>query len=145
MAVSLLATMAAVGRAGAQAASQPAGAAAIAGSSTYNPENRRDPFVSLLARGVDARTVSKSTAELSSLATEELTVKGIVMSRGGYVAMVQAPDQRTFIVRANDQLLDGRVKAVTPVDVVISQDVNDPLSNVKYRDVRKPLRALEGQ
>jgi hypothetical protein len=127
----------------AQVPAPPAPTGGAADSYTYNPESRRDPFVSLLARGADMRTVSKPSTDIGGLATEDITVKGIVMSRGGYVAMIQAPDQRTFIVRPNDHLLDGRVKAVTAVDVVITQDVNDPLSLVKQRDVRKPLRAMD--
>jgi hypothetical protein len=125
------------------AAAPPPATEAPAGAYTYNPGSRRDPFVSLLSRGADVKTVSKPSSDVSGLATADITVKGIVMSRGGFVAMIQAPDQRTFIVRPNDHLLDGRVTAVTAVDVVITQDVNDPLSLVKQRDVRKPLRAMD--
>jgi Tfp pilus assembly protein PilP len=109
----------------------------------YNPENRRDPFISLLARGTDARTVTRPSTDVGSIATDDITVKGIVMSRGGFVAMIAAPDRRTFIVRPNDQLLDGRIKTVTAAEVVITQDVNDPLSLVKHRDVRKALRVMD--
>ncbi len=59
------------------------------------------------------------------------------------MAIIQAPDQRTYIVRQNDQLLDGRVKTVTAAEVVVTQEVNDPLSLVKQRDVRKSLRARD--
>jgi len=57
--------------------------------------------------------------------------------------MVQGPDNKTYIVRANDHLLDGTVKAVTPQGLVIMQEVSDPLSLVKQKEVRKMLRGLE--
>ena len=109
----------------------------------YDSANRRDPFISLLSRGSDPKASTRSSGGLHGLATDDITVKGIVMSREGHVAIIQAPDQRTYIVRQNDQLLDGRVKAVTSAEVVVTQDVNDPLSLVKQRDVRKSLRARD--
>ena len=110
---------------------------------SYDSANRRDPFISPLSRGSDPRASTRSSGGLHGLATDDITVKGIVMSRDGYVAMIQAPDQRTYIVRQNDQLLDGRVKTVTAAEVVVTQEVNDPLSLVKQRDVRKSLRATD--
>ncbi|MBP1603936.1 MAG: hypothetical protein H6Q09_1108, partial [Acidobacteria bacterium] len=53
------------------------------------------------------------------------------------------PDLRTYVVHPNDRLLDGTVKAITPDAVVIVQDVNDPLSLTKQREVRKTLRVAE--
>ena len=37
-------------------------------------------------------------------------------------------------------MFDGTVKAITQDAVVFSQDVNDPLSLVKQREVRKAIR-----
>jgi hypothetical protein len=39
--------------------------------------------------------------------------------------------------------MDGTVKTITEDTVVFSQDVNDPLSLVKQREVRKTLRTSE--
>ena len=39
--------------------------------------------------------------------------------------------------------MDGTVKQITQDTVVFSQDVNDPLSLVKQREVRKTLRSSE--
>jgi hypothetical protein len=64
-------------------------------------------------------------------------------SRGALVAMIQGPDNRTHIVRQGDRLLDGTVKAVTSEGLIIAQDVNDPLSLVKQREVRRLLRSIE--
>ncbi len=80
---------------------------------------------------------------LSGLSVDEISVRGVVAGRNGYVAMVMGPDNKTYLVRPNDKLLDGTVKAVTAQGLVILQEVNDPLSLVKQKEVRKMLRALE--
>ena len=113
---------------------------------TYNPEGRRDPFVSLLRGGSDergARAGASGVDGISGLMVDEISVRGVVAGRNGYVAMVMGPDKKTYIVRANDKLLDGTVKAVTAQGLVILQEVNDPLSLVKQKEIRKMLRALE--
>jgi hypothetical protein len=46
-------------------------------------------------------------------------------------------------VRAGDKLADGVIRTVTATMVVISQEVNDPLSLEKQREVRKFLRGGE--
>ena len=65
--------------------------------------------------------------------------------RSGFIAMIQAPDNKTYIVRRGDKLMDGAVKTITQDGVIFSQDVNDPLSLVKQREVPKRVRATEGR
>ena len=60
-----------------------------------------------------------------------------------FIAMVQAPDNKTYIVRPGEKLMDGSVKSITPDTVVFSQDVNDPLSPVKQREIRKSVRSVD--
>ena len=67
----------------------------------------------------------------------------MLQSQGALVAMVKGPDKQTFLVRAGDKLLDGVIKSITPQGLVITQEVTDPLSLVKQRDVKKLLRSLE--
>ena len=59
--------------------------------------------------------------------------------------MLQAPDNKTYIVRSGDRLADGAVKSITQEGVVFSQDVNDPLSLVKQREIPKRVRAADGR
>jgi type IV pilus assembly protein PilP len=130
-------------------ASAPApGAAAPAEESpayTYDPQGRRDPFISLLRRGVDAdRTrVAPRLAGLSGFEVAEVVLKGTMQSPTGYVALVEAADKKTYIVKAGDKLVDGTIRSITADTVVILQDVNDPLSLEKHREVRKMLRQTE--
>jgi Tfp pilus assembly protein PilP len=111
---------------------------------TYNPEGRRDPFVSLLLRGGDARPTRENRPDgLPGLMISEISLRGILKDKTGFVAMVAGPDNKTHIVRGNDRVFDGTVKAITADSVIFSQDVNDPLSLVKQREVRKYLRATQ--
>jgi hypothetical protein len=73
----------------------------------------------------------------------EISVRGVMQTRGELVAAIQGPDNRTYLVRAGDQLADGVIKALTPEGLIIIQDVNDPLSVVKQREVQKRLPSLD--
>ena len=111
----------------------------------YNPEGRRDPFVSLLRRGTGTRggTVGSRPAGLAGLEVAEVTLRGTMRSREGFVAILQGADQRTYIVRPGDKLLDGTVRTISQNEMVFAQQVNDPLSLEKQREVRKVLRQPE--
>jgi Tfp pilus assembly protein PilP len=109
---------------------------------TYEPAGRRDPFVSLAGRGGDMPTPGAARPPgVPGLLISEVTVKGVLKSpKGGLIALVQATDTRTYILRQGDKVFDGSVKVITQDTVVFSQDVNDPLSLVKQREVRKSIR-----
>src|SRR5688572_31944 len=109
---------------------------------TYDPAGRRDPFVTLLSRGIEPGTGKKLTG-LAGLTTTEVMLRGIMQSRNAYVALLSGPDGKTFSARVNDRLMDGIIRSVTPQGIVIMQEVNDPLSLVKQREVRKGLRTAE--
>ena len=82
---------------------------------------------------------------LSGLLIGEITVKGVLKDRTGFIAMLQAPDNKTYNVRVGDKLLDGTVKSINQEKVIFSQDVTDPLSLVKQREVPKSVRQAEGR
>jgi Tfp pilus assembly protein PilP len=109
----------------------------------YEPGGRRDPFISLERSSAPDSSARPRAAGLAGLLINEATLKGVVRSQGKLVAIVQAPDNRTYIVRPNDRLLDGAVRAVTPEAVVFVQQVDDPLALVKQQEVRKRLRPME--
>ena len=111
---------------------------------TYNPEGRRDPFVSLIGRGNDPKAAGARPPGVPGLLINEVSVKGIVRNSAGFVALIQGPDNKTYVVKAGDRLMDGSVKSILADAVVFSQDVNDPLSLVKQKEIRKALRSTEG-
>ena len=111
---------------------------------TYSPDGRRDPFISLAGRGSDGKPTGARPAGVAGLLINEIGIKGIVRDHSGFIAMVQGPDNRTYMIRAGDRLMDGTVKAIVQDAVVFSQDVNDPLSLVKQKEIRKNMRSPEG-
>lgn len=113
----------------------------------YNPEGRRDPFVSLLRRSSTPRTgvATMRPAGLGGLSVDEITLRGTLRNRETFVGIAQGADQKTYIVRAGDKLLDGTIRTISQNDMVIVQQVNDPLSLEKQREVRKVLRQIEAK
>ena len=109
----------------------------------YQPDGRRDPFINLINRGTDARGAAPAGSRpegIGGVAVEEVVVRGILQSRGGWVAMVASPSGRTYTIKPGDRLLDGNVRTINAQAVILMQEVNDPLSLEKQREVRKFLR-----
>lgn len=126
----------ATGAAAALSAQEPQGYA-------YDAAGRRDPFVSLVGRGHGEPTVVAARTKppgLAGLTTSEVSLRGTLQSRGGYVGIVQGADTKTYIVRPGGKLMDGTIRAITADAMVILQAVEDPLSLEKEREVRKALR-----
>jgi hypothetical protein len=111
---------------------------------SYRPEGRRDPFVSLVNRGSDRKEGQRAPEGLRGIFASDVVLKGILASRGGFLAIVQGPDaKRPYIAHTNDRLADGIIKAITADSLLILQEVNDPLSLTKQREIRKTLRVVE--
>jgi Tfp pilus assembly protein PilP len=121
----------------------PAAAAPPPEAYAYRPDGRRDPFLSLVGTGTDTRSMSRKADGPSGMTVGEISVRGVMQSRGALVAMVKGPDNKTYLVHPGDKLLDGTIKTITPEGLIVVQQVNDPLSLVKQREIRKLLRSLE--
>lgn len=104
----------------------------------HEPAGRRDPFVGPVAPGVAPR--EERPGGLSGLAVDEAALRGVVRNREGWVAMVEAPDGRTYAVRPGDRLYDGAVQEIAGDAVSFRRDAADPAGE---REVRKRLRAGE--
>ena len=112
----------------------------------YEPSGRRDPFISLVRRtaATPLGTSAKSRPTgVGGLTTDELVVRGLVGSSRGWIAQVKGIDNRSYDLKAGDELFDGTVKAVTADGLIVLQNVNDPLSTAKKREVKKLLRPTQ--
>lgn len=113
---------------------------------TYSPTGRRDPFATLTRGAGAVKEIVGSTrpAGAAGILVDELTVRGIVLTNGAFVAMVSGPSVgQTYSVRTGSRLYDGTVRAIDARSLVILQQVSDPLSVQKQREVRKFLRTQE--
>jgi Tfp pilus assembly protein PilP len=116
---------------------------AAPGTYTYNPQGRRDPFVSLLKR-IDADTGPKTRPPgLKGFLIQEVALKGIVKTPKGFTAMLLGTDGKSYFVTTGDRLFDGQITAVDAITVTFRQEVTDPLSTVKSREVKKTLYPSE--
>ena len=111
----------------------------------YKPAGRRDPFISLVRRTAEALGTSATSRPtgLAGLSVDEITMRGVFKGRNGWTALVRGADNRTYSVKAGDELYDGTVKAVTGDAIVVLQNVSDPLSLQKKREVKKLLRPAQ--
>ncbi len=109
----------------------------------YQSDGRRDPFQSLVHSGEDPKSAMRHDG-LRTFMLAEISVRGVMQTKEALVAMVQGPDNRTYVIHRGDKLADAVVKSVTAQGLVAMQDVSDPLSVQKQREVRKWLRSLEG-
>jgi hypothetical protein len=92
---------------------------------TYHAEGRRDPFVSLMRRAPDIQRQPSGlrSTGLAGLTIGEVALKGILRAPDGYIGIVLGADQRSYIVRPGDRLLDGTVRGIAADSLVIAQQV----------------------
>jgi hypothetical protein len=123
-----------------------------AGGYAYNSGGRRDPFVSLQSPVTADRGPKTRKPGMEGFLIQEVALKGIVKTAGGgtgvaqksgYIAIFLGADGKSYFVTTGQRLYDGAIVAVDPTSVTFRQEVTDPLSPVKTREVRKSLYASE--
>ena len=127
-----------------ESAGDPTPSTTAPGIYTYDAGTRRDPFVSLLSLGDDPPAVTERPEGLPGLSVDEVALRGVVLSAGAYLAVLEAPDRRTYVVRPGHRLYDGTVREITAETIVFLHDTSDPRLEVAAREVRKHLRDPEG-
>ena len=124
----------------APACAQEAGGAPVAVAGP-GPAGPRDPFVRPVAPRTGEAEVERPGG-LSGLAVDDAVLRGVVRSREGRVAVLEAPDGRTYAARRADRLYDGAVLEITRDAVLFLLD-GVPASSPGEREVRKRLREPE--
>lgn len=110
---------------------------------SYNPQGRRDPFVSLLKPVSADQGARTRRPGMEGFLIQEVALKGIVRTPKGYIAMLLGTDGKSYFVNVGQRLFDGVITAIDAASVTFRQEVSDPLSTVKSRDVRKTLYPTE--
>ena len=117
--------------------------AAPPGAYSYNPQGRRDPFVSL-DKPVSETGLGRTRPQgIEGLLIQELALRGIVRDKTGFVAMLAGTDGKSYFVKVGQRVFDGVITAVDAATVTFRQEVTDPLATVKTRDVKKTLYPSE--
>lgn len=110
----------------------------------YNPAGRRDPFVSLarpVANDGDANRPRRPGIE--GFLLQETSLKGIVKTVDGWIAVLEGPDRKGYFVRIGQRLHDGVVTSIDATGLNFRQEITDPLSPAKSRDVRRLLNSAQ--
>ena len=113
---------------------------------TYDPGDRRDPFVSLLTIRRVSTARGPRPEGIPGLAIDDVEVTGIFIIADGPVAQVRVADKRkSYLLREGDQLYDGDVTSISFDEVVFKQILDDPAALKPFRPVVKKLRPQGGQ
>jgi hypothetical protein len=108
----------------------------------YDAGGRRDPFVSL-ALGVDVLEPGLRPDGLPGMLIQEVSLRGIVKTVDGYIAMIQGTDNKSYFAREGQRLYDGNIQSIEDARVVFRQEINDPLRIEKFQQVEKTLHPVE--
>jgi type IV pilus assembly protein PilP len=104
----------------------------------YDPQGRRDPFQSLVGPAPKLQPGQRPPG-VPGFLIDEMKLQGVVRTRQGLVAMINGPDNKGYLIRVGDKVLDGEVIRITQTSVVFRQEVNDPTRIERYREVVKDL------
>lgn len=105
----------------------------------YDPQGRRDPFQSLIGPAPKLQPGQRPPGPPGFL-IDEIKLQGIVRTKQqGLIAMVNGPDNKGYLIRVGDKVLDGEIIRITPSSVVFRQEVNDPTRIERFREVVKDL------
>ncbi|HXV59520.1 MAG TPA: hypothetical protein VEK15_02415 [Vicinamibacteria bacterium] len=109
----------------------------------YEAGGRRDPFVSL-ALGIDILLPEGQRPQgLAGMLIQEVSLRGIVKTKDGYIALIQGTDNKSYFARIGERLYDGSIQAIDDEKVVFRQEINDPLRIEKFQQVEKSLYPVE--
>ena len=109
-------------------------------SFTYDPGNRRDPFKSLLIAPDRPEFRGPRPEGVPGLLIDEIDLKGIFRTARGFVAQVNASNQKkSYLLKEGDQLYDGDVMSIGKNEVVFKQIVQDPTALKPFREIVKSL------
>ena len=119
------------------AAGKPAPAAPAA---ARKAGGRRDPFISPIVRaGTSGAKAVACSGGPRCLLISETTVRGIVRSAGGMIALVENPARRAYFLREKDPVLNGFVLKITGDTVIFRENTMDNLGNPTTREVTKSV------
>jgi Tfp pilus assembly protein PilP len=104
----------------------------------YDPQGRRDPFRSLIGPATPIDDASRPPG-VKGFLIDEMKLQGIFRTKAGLTAMISGPDNKGYLLRVGDKVLDGEVIRITATSLAFRQEVNDPTRIERYREVVKDL------
>jgi Tfp pilus assembly protein PilP len=113
-------------------------------ASDYEGQSRRDPFAPLVSPPTPQAvgTVAAATRRapgLAGMTAADVVLKGIISSGTTRMALLEGPDGKTYLARAQDRLHDAIIRRIDD-DAVVLLTTATPRG--AGRELRKPLRPL---
>jgi hypothetical protein len=109
---------------------------------TYDPGDRRDPFLSLYekVRGDDPRPPG-----IEGMSLDEIDLTGIVENPGGNLAYFTGSDNKGYFLRVGERVYKATMIAIDPKigAVTFREQVDDPRQIKPYRDVVRKIVPLD--
>jgi len=103
----------------------------------YDPQGRRDPFLSLVKiTKDDKKKIRPNASPLESFSVEEIRLLAIASDRDEGYAMILLPNQKTFTIKKGMVLglEGGKVEEISAERVVIREYVKDYRGDLKPKD-----------
>lgn len=114
-------------------------APAVQQAKPYSSAGKRDPFISPVQ--VASEGPSGCAGGKRCLIINQITLRGIVKSVTGWIAVVENPAQKTYFLRVNDPVLNGFVTRISDETLVFKENVIDALGHQTQREVVKYVSA----
>jgi Tfp pilus assembly protein PilP len=113
------------------------------GGLIYSSQGRRDPFISLVRPVGPVNSTGARKPGIEGFQVAEVALKGVVRSGRDFIALLQAPDNKTYFARVGQRLHDARLVAIDATTATFRQQVDDPLASARSRDITKSLYPSE--
>ena len=104
---------------------------------TITANGRRDPFISPVIS--QSATGSGCSTGKRCLAVDQISLKGVVKSETGMIAVVVNALDKAYFLRENDPVFDGYVLRITTDSIVFKETVQDKLGKPFTREVTKKI------
>lgn len=98
---------------------------------------RRDPFVSPVME--QSASNNGCTTGKRCLAIDQISLKGIVKSENGMIAVVENALDKAYFLHENDPVFDGYVVKITGDSIIFRETLQDKLGKAFTRDVTKRI------
>jgi len=111
----------------------------------YDPQGRRDPFMSLVQVVKPKAQRKKGASPIEDFDVEEIKLIAIAWDNKQYYALVTLPDKKSYTIRKGMTLglNNGKVMDITKNSVFIREQVKDYKGQPKSKDTILKLRKEE--
>jgi Tfp pilus assembly protein PilP len=74
---------------------------------------------------------------------QETALKGVLKNIDGWIAVLEGPDRKGYFVRSGQRMHDGVILGIDASGITFRQEITDPLSPAKSREIRRSLSSSQ--